>query len=179
MSRLTPLTYEQAPQDARPALDKIQSSFGSIANIFATLAHSPAALNGYLNFNQALSDGMLSPKLREQIALTVAYVNRCDYCASAHTALGKVAGLDDDATKASLLADAEDEKTRAVLGFAKQLTEDNGQVNDHDIKALQDLGYCQGFIIELIANVALNIFTNYLNHVAQTTIDFPKVSTNH
>ncbi|MGH1484787.1 MAG: carboxymuconolactone decarboxylase family protein [Cellvibrionaceae bacterium] len=177
MSRITPVSYEDSPEASRPALDKIKASFGGIANIFGTLGNSAAALNGYLNFSQALSDGLINAELREQIALTVAGVNSCDYCASAHTTLGKMAGLSDDDIKQSLIAQANDAKTAAVLAFAKTLTENRGNVSDDDIHSLKEHGYCQGFIVEVIANVALNIFTNYLNHAAQTDIDFPVVST--
>jgi len=177
MSRITPVTDDNAPESSRPGLDRVKASFGGVANIFSVFANSPAALNGYLDFNNALSDGLLSAELREQIALTVAAVNHCDYCASAHTVLGKMAGLSDDNIHKALMATASDEKSAVALSFAKKLIQQRGNVSDEDIQELSEQGYCQGAIVEIIANVALNILTNYVNVAAQTDVDFPLVAT--
>ena len=88
MTRLSPVNPDTAEGQAKELLSAVKQAMGSTPNIFTTFANAPAALEGYLNFNQALSKGALNPKLREKIALVTAGANGCDYCASAHTFLG-------------------------------------------------------------------------------------------
>jgi uncharacterized peroxidase-related enzyme len=146
-----------------------------VPNLIRTFANSPAALEGYLNFSGALGGGLLDAKLRERIALTVADANSCEYCLSAHTAIGKMVGLDEDEILTSRKATAADPRTSAALAFAHQIVVKRGEVDDGDVRAVRSAGFSDGEITEIVANVALNVFTNYFNHVAQTVVDFPKV----
>jgi uncharacterized peroxidase-related enzyme len=141
------------------------------------MAQAPAVLDGYLAFSGAVGKGKLSPQLREQIALVAAGANACDYCASAHAALGKMAGLGDDEIKRSLRGDASEPKARAAVTFAKKLIIYRGAVDDADVAAVKAAGFSDEEVIEIVGNVALNLFTNYFNHVAATDIDFPRVET--
>ena len=175
MPRIQPVTLESADDAQTEVLQTAKKKMGKIPNIVATMANSPAVANAYLGFSQALAGGSLSPQLREQLALTVGQTNGCDYCVSAHAALGARAGLSDDDVAAARLADAADEKNRAALAFAKKLVDDRGYVGDADVEALRSAGYSNGEVAEIVAAVALNIFTNYFNHVAETEIDFPTV----
>lgn len=163
--------------EAQEKLDGVKAKLGSVPNIFQTFAHSPAVLDFYLQGSGALGNTSISAALRESIALTVAGLNGCDYCASAHTVIGKGAGLDDDEANQNLNAQSGDKKSQAVLDFAALLVENRGNVNDNDVKALKDAGYSEGEVLEITAVVAFNIFTNYFNHVADTDVDFPHVST--
>ena len=97
MNRLHPIDPATAEGKAKTLLDGVKASLGSTPNMFRLLAASPATLEAYLSYNRALSHGVLPAKVREQIALVAAETNGCDYCASAHTALGKHAGLSQDA----------------------------------------------------------------------------------
>ena len=134
-------------------------------------------LEFYLNGSGALKNTAISAPLREQIALTVAGVNQCDYCASAHTAIGKGQKLDDAALADALKGKASDTKEQAALSFAKKLVESQGRVTDADLSAVTKAGYSEAEALEIVAVVAFNIFTNYFNHVADTDVDFPPVST--
>lgn len=175
MPRLTAVNPQTASGEAKALLDGVQKSLGMAPNIMRTLANSPAALNAYLSFSGALSKGRLSPRLREQIALVVAETNACDYCLSAHSALGKIAGLDEDEIQRSRDAEASDPVSRAALVFARKLVAGRGWVEDGDLEEVRSAGYDEGGVAEIVANVALNLFTNYFNHVADTEIDFPRV----
>jgi uncharacterized peroxidase-related enzyme len=139
------------------------------------MAQSPAVLEAYLNFSGALGAGKLNSRLREQIALITAEINGCGYCASAHTAIGKMVGLDEAAISAARNGNAEDSKSDAALKFARTLIVNRGEVSDAGLEAVKGAGFSDGEIAEIIANVAINIFTNYFNLVANTDIDFPKV----
>jgi uncharacterized peroxidase-related enzyme len=176
MPRLTALNPETATGEAKALLDGVQKNLGMAPNIVRTLANSPAALNGYLSFSGALSGGRLPQRVREQIALVVAETNGCDYCLSAHSAIGRKAGLSAEEIERSRGAEASDPRTQAALAFARKLVENRGWVQDSDVAALREVGFDEEDIAEIVANVALNLFTNYFNHVAETEVDFPRVS---
>lgn len=174
MSRINVINNEQNNGKAKELLDAVHAKLGITPNMMKTMAQSPAVLEAYLNFGGAL-DTTLNAKLREQIALVSAEENGCGYCASAHTAIGKMVGLSEAAILSAREANAEDIKTDAALKFAKQVVEKRGKVNDEDVAKVKIVGFNDGEIAEIVANVALNVFTNYFNEVAQTEIDFPKV----
>ncbi len=176
MPRLNAIDPKEATGKAKELLDGVKTKIGMVPNLMRTFANSPAALEGYLNFSGALGGGLLNAKLREQIALAVADANNCEYCLSAHTAIGKMVGLNENELVASRRASSEDAKTNAALMFAHQIVVKRGEVDDTDVRTVRGAGFSDGEITEIIANVALNIFTNYFNHVAQTVVDFPKVS---
>jgi uncharacterized peroxidase-related enzyme len=144
-----------------------------VPNLIATMASSPAVARAYLGFAQALAGGTLPRRLREQIALVVGEANACSYCVAAHTALGRRAGLTEAETKEARRASSQDGKERAALVFARKVVQDRGVVADADVERLRRAGYTEGEIGEIVANVALSIFTNYFNHVVGTEVDFP------
>ena len=175
MTRIQAIDYEQSTGKARELLDAVKAKLGITPNMMKTMAQSPAVLEAYLNFSGALGGGKLSARLREQIALISAEVNGCGYCASAHTAIGKMVGLDEDAILAARNGNAADAKTDAALKFARAVIVNRGEVSDADLQVVKDAGFSDGEVGEIVANVALNIFTNYFNEIARTDIDFPKV----
>lgn len=175
MPRIAPVTAPTGP--AKELLDAVQKKLGKTPNMMRALANSPAALKGYLELAGAVGGGLLNAKVREQIALAVAEVNGCDYCASAHSALGKMAGLAPTDIEAARRASASDTKTAAILRFASRLVESKGRASDADLSAVRAAGVNDAEVTEIVANVALNVFTNYFNHVADPEIDFPAVKT--
>lgn len=176
MPRLSTLDPETVTGPAKDLLDGVQAKLGFVPNLLKTMANSPAVLKAYLNFSSALGVGMLPAKLREQIALTVAEVNRCRYCLAAHAAIGKTVGLNDETIQDSRLAQSPNRKEAAALQFAQKLVVDRGWVNDEDLTRMRQVGFTDGEITEIVAHVALNLFTNYFNHVAGTEVDFPPVT---
>jgi uncharacterized peroxidase-related enzyme len=175
MTRIQPINYEQSTGKTKELLDAVKAKLGITPNMMKTMAQSPAVLEAYLNFSGALGGGNLSARLREQIALISAEINGCGYCASAHTAIGKMVGLDEDSILAARNGNADDAKTDAALKFARDVIVKRGEVSDADLQAVKDAGFSDGEVGEIVANVALNIFTNYFNEIARTDIDFPKV----
>ncbi|MEM7208962.1 MAG: carboxymuconolactone decarboxylase family protein [Pseudomonadota bacterium] len=166
----------QNPGDAAEAVAAVKQAMGTIPNIFATMAHSPAVLEGFLAFNGSLAGGTLSPAVREQIALTIAGANTCDYCASAHTLLAKGAGLDEAEAARNLRGEASDARVQAILGFVQNAVANRGKVASDDVSALRASGVSDAEIVEIVAHIGVNIFTNYFNHIAATDVDFPLVS---
>lgn len=176
MPRLRAVMTSDTTGKARELLEGVEKKLGMAPNIMRTMANSPAVLEAYLAFNSALAKGSLSAKLREQIALAVGEANQCKYCLAAHTALGKMAGLSEADIADSRRGASSHGKTQAALGFARKLVRERGWVGDDDLATLRSAGFDDGGIAEIVAAVAVNIFTNYLNHVAHTEIDFPNVS---
>lgn len=175
MPRIHPLNPEAAHPKAAELLTGIQRQLGVLPNIFKTLAHAPAALSGYLNLAKSLGSGALSAASREQIALAVAGTNRCGYCASAHTAMAQQTGVSTEELGRNLNAKSEDPRTQAVLTFVNRVVTLRGNVTDADLAQVRAAGLSDGEIVEIIANIAVNIFTNYLNLVARPEVDFPIV----
>lgn len=175
MSRLKAVTNASADRKSRGLLEGVEMKLGMVPNIMRTMANSPATLEAYLAFSNAMATGSLSAKLREQIALVVGETNKCEYCLAAHAALGRRAGLNDDEVTASRRGESADQKTAAVLTFAGKVVAERGRVADEDIASLRTAGLSDGEIAEVVSNVALNLFTNYFNHVALTEVDFPRV----
>ena len=173
MVRIHPVNEQTAPRPTAQLLNTVRKKLGSVPNLIATMASSPAVAQAYLSFSQALASGSLSARLREQIALTVGQANECDYCLAAHTALGKGAGLTEKETCDARQATSHNERERIVLQFAQKMVKVRGLVADADVESLRESGYTDGEVSEIVANVSLNIFTNYFNHVAGTEVDFP------
>ncbi|MDR3528500.1 MAG: carboxymuconolactone decarboxylase family protein [Rhizomicrobium sp.] len=177
MSRLfTPATIEATPTAAHASLEAVKKQLGVVPNLFRLVANSPAALEGYLGLSGALGKGTLPAQTRERIALAVAETNACDYCLSAHTYLAKnLAKLDDAEITANRSGASNDPKADAALHFAVKVVRARGHVSDDDVAAVKAAGYDDAQVIEIVQHVALNTWTNYINSVAQTEIDFPVV----
>ncbi|WP_368932033.1 carboxymuconolactone decarboxylase family protein [Achromobacter xylosoxidans] len=176
MSRVPLLDTATAPAASQDLLRQIHGAFGAIPNMFRAVANSPAALASMWAAFGALGGGTLSPQLGEKIAVAVADSNRCEYCLAAHTALGRKAGASAEQMAAAQAGQADDPRTAAALAFALKLVRGRGQVNDADVVALRQAGFDDGEIVELLAHVALNLFTNYVNVAFDVPVDFPKVA---
>jgi uncharacterized peroxidase-related enzyme len=175
MSRIQQIDPANATGKAKQLLDAVQSKLGIIPNLTRVLANAPAALEGYLNFSGALAGGVLNPKVREQIAIAVAQGNGCDYCLSAHTFLGSKAGLNEKNLSDARQAIGASDKDNAILKLALSILVQQGKVSDAAIQNARAAGLSDAEIMETTAHVALNIYTNYINHVAKTIVDFPAV----
>jgi uncharacterized peroxidase-related enzyme len=177
MTRIpTPATIQDAPEASRPLLDAVAKQLGSAPNMFRSIALSPHALEGHLGLFGALSKGALPAATRERIALAVAEVNGCSYCLSAHTYLGRnLAKLDDAEITANRNGASNDPKADAAVRFAAKVARERGHVTEADLTAVKLAGYTDAQVIEIVAHVALNSWTNYFNEVFQTEIDFPVV----
>jgi uncharacterized peroxidase-related enzyme len=157
-------------------LDGVQKGLGVTPNLFRVAARSASVLEALTSMFGAVSKGHLDAKTREAVALAVSEFDACDYCLSAHTLLGKGAGLSEGDLDKARNAKADDGRLGATLSLAKAITEKRGRVSDQDVEAARRAGLGDPEILEVVANVALTTFTNYLNEVAKTEIDFPVVT---
>lgn len=175
MSRIpTPATIDTAPEASRPLLEQVKKQLGSAPNMFRLEAQSPAALEGHLGLSGALAKGRLPAATRERIALAIAEFNGCGYCLSAHTYVaGNLVKLPPEEIAANRAGGSTDAKANAAVVFARKVAELRGHVADADLAAVRAAGYDEAQIVEIVQHVALNVWTNYLNEVARTEIDFP------
>lgn len=172
-----PPSIDAAPEAARPLLETVNATLGSVPNLFRITANSPAALRGLLDLSGALGKGRLSAPTRERIALAVAQLNGCDYCLAAHSYLGKaLAKLDEAEIRANRKGGSTDPRADAAVHFAVALVQARGHVSDADVAAVKMAGYGDAEIVEIVAHVALNTLTNYLNSALGTPVDFPAVA---
>jgi uncharacterized peroxidase-related enzyme len=175
MSALTALAPDQASPEAQATLAAVAASLGATPNLFRVAANSPAALSALVAMNGALAKGRIRAKLRESIALEVAQENGCDYCLSAHSALGKGAGLNEAEIAQARSGGAADPHADAALKLAGEIVRSRGRIGPDALARAKAAGVSDAEIVEIVGHIALNVFTNYLNIVAGTEIDFPVV----
>jgi uncharacterized peroxidase-related enzyme len=176
MTRISTATYETATDATKSFMDGIKAKFGKVPNFFGTIAQAPAAATAFASFNGALAETSLTAPEREAIALAQAGYHGCPYCAAAHTAIAKGAGVTEAETQIHLTGVASDPKTQSLITFTLTVVGKRGKVANEDIAAVKAAGFSEGQIIEAIAVVTANMFTNFVNLVATTDVDFPKVS---
>lgn len=176
MSHLNPKNPETTTGTHRQSFDQINAAFGVVPNMFKTIGNSPAALEAMWKFFGALSKGKIDKKLGELIAVRVADLNRCEYCLAAHTFLGKNAGLSESELKTAQAGESSNSRTQAALSFASKIVNNKAQLTVNDFSEIRKAGFSEEEISEILAHVALNIFTNYTNVAFGVEVDFPKVA---
>jgi uncharacterized peroxidase-related enzyme len=175
MSIFKSIEPSETTGQTKQMFDGLQRKLGMVPNLAKQLANSPVSLKAYLSWGAALSEGVLPAQLREQIAMAVANANGCDYCLSVHTALGSLAGLTREELLSAQQGDATDRRSGLAIQFALKVVEKRGHVPADEIDRLRSSGLADAEIIEIVAVVAVNLFTNYFNHIAEAEIDFPLV----
>jgi uncharacterized peroxidase-related enzyme len=176
MARLPIQNPETATGTNKNVFDGFQKALGVVPNMVRVMGNSPALLNGYAQFSGALSGGKLSAGLREQLALVTAEANSCDYCLSAHSAIGKLVGLKPEQIEAARQGQSTDPKIAAGLQFAQRIISTKGGVNESDIQTARQAGFSDAELAEIVGAVALNVLTNYFNRAFAVDVDFPRVS---
>ena len=178
MSRIpTPATIADAPAKSQPLLEAVHKQLGSVPNMFRLISTSPQALEGYLGLSGALGKGELPAATRERIALAVAEVNGCSYCLSAHTYFGATAAkLSAEELESARRGRSQDAHVEALLTLSNAIASNAGDVDEADVAAARLGGVTEEEIGEVVANLALNILTNYFNVLAKVDNDWPVVS---
>lgn len=169
MPCLKPLDRPAGQSEA--LLDQVRASMGFVPTLMRVLAHSPAALAGYLSLRNALALGALPIRLREQIAIAVAATNDCNACLVSHSRYGRSAGLAGEEIANAQHATSVDPASAAALGFARTLLERRGHVSNAEIAAVRAAGFDDGAIVEIAAAAALNTFANLVNNLAHDAPD--------
>lgn len=174
MPYLEVLDNESASAESREIFDKIRSDIGMLPNLYAVLGNSPTALRAYLQFDGTLGSGEFTDKEVQAVYLAASEINRCGYCASAHTAVGQQLGFSKEETKQLRTGEIDDDRLGPLTRLTREIVETRGHADDEYVRAFLDAGYSKAALVELHGLVAIKTFTNYINHLAGTPIDFPK-----
>ena len=175
MPRIQPIDPVAATGEAATQLAVARKMFGGTPNLVTTAALSPAVLQGMLGMFASLGKASLGARAGEKIAIAVAQANGCGYCLSAHTAIGTLHGVEAAALTDARRASSDDPKTAALLRLAVEINSTRGHISDATLAAARQAGLTDAEVVEVVGHVALNVFTNYLNNVSRTDIDFPVV----
>jgi uncharacterized peroxidase-related enzyme len=173
MTHIPALSRSHADAATGATLDAVQAKLGVLPNMFLTLAHTPVALNAYMQLSGVAATGKLDARQRERIALAVGQANDCGYCVAAHGAIGQMVDLSAEQIAQARRSQAETPRDAAVLTLARRIVETRGRVPVAELDAFKAAGFDDAAILEVLVNVVLNILTNYTNHIAGTEIDFP------
>ncbi|MBN3562096.1 carboxymuconolactone decarboxylase family protein [Aliamphritea spongicola] len=175
MSRINVVERNAASAEQGELLDAIQAQLGMVPNFLKVFANSPVALKAFLGLHGVAGDGELDGETRERIALALAQTNSCQYCLSAHTALGRKAGLESAEIAANREGASLDDNAAVAVKFALSLAENTGAVTNSELLVVREAGYNDAQIVEIITHVAMNLLTNMLAKASQVSIDFPEV----
>src|SRR5690348_8082598 len=173
-NRIQPVDPDRATGSIRRLFEEIRAKFALVPNLLRVVANAPAALEGLMALSAALARGALDEKTREQLALAIAESNLCAYCLSGHAAMAAKIGLNQAEIGNAIRASAADARIDAILKLARSIVVQRGELSDVDFGRARARGLSDGEIVETVANVALNIFENYMSHVARVPIDFPQ-----
>ncbi|PIZ30115.1 MAG: peroxidase [Alphaproteobacteria bacterium CG_4_10_14_0_8_um_filter_53_9] len=174
MQTIKSLSLETAPEASKSMLEAVQTKLGGfLPNLYASMAHSPAALQAMLGFGDAMNKASLPLTIREQIALAIAEENDCHYCRAAHTAIGKNAGLSEECTLKARRGIGTDDKAQAAIDLAREINSSRANLNPSSFEKARNSGLTDAEILEVLAATVQNIFTNYANHIINTDVDFP------
>ena len=176
MSRINVVTNEDANPEQQELYSAITAQLGMVPNFLKVFANSPTALKAFLGLHLIADEGSLNGRTKERIALTIAEQNACEYCVSAHSAIGKKAGLTGSEIEANRAGTSQDAKAAVAVKFAKALAEHNGEVTSAELLEVRGAGYSEAEIVEIITHVGMNIMTNILGKASRVEIDFPKVT---
>lgn len=166
-------TRDQVTPAVQGVFDHMQSAFGMVPNLFATIGYSENALTSYLAFQQAQAKGSFSSKEREAVFLAVSEVNGCHYCQAAHTAIGKMNGLSEAETVQLRAGTHPDAKLSTITRLAASITETHGRPAAQLLEDFFALGYGEKALVDLVALVADKTLANYVHNITQVPIDFP------
>jgi uncharacterized peroxidase-related enzyme len=175
MSTFNPIDPKTADTKTKAALDLVQTAFGGIPNLMKMLAIAPNVLSGIMAFNHEVTSGELETSLVEQVALLTSGINQCEYCVAVHVHVGQQAGLSRDELIDNLQGEASNPKAQAVLNFTRAVVNNRGKVDEPTVKALRDHGLSDKAIIEIVGVIGLYTFLNYVKHLTEPALDFPKV----
>lgn len=173
MSRVKPISVEEAQGEVKELYQNLAKKMGKVFNIFLNMGNSAATLKGFLSLSEAANQTSIPPKLREEISLVVGQTNHCQYCLSAHTTLARELGINDQDILKARHGESQDSKHQAILKFAKTVVENRGHVSNQDIASLKAAGVTDTELVEIILLININMFTNYFNLITDPKVDFP------
>jgi alkylhydroperoxidase family enzyme len=160
--------------DAAPsARSRAKDTYGIVPNLIDELAHhNPAAAVVYLDADQALMEGVLSPAEQQAVCLYLALVNESRYDAVVHSRMCLDVGVSPDDVHALLDGEAPEEPRLAALVEATQrVADERGWVDQEGVEALSAQGVDQGALYEIIALFGVKRFSGIVDHLSGLNTD--------
>ncbi len=174
MQRIHSVEPQHAQGRTKELLATVEQAFGALPNAAKVMANSPAVLESFLALSTAMGGVGIGDKLHHQIKLATSETNACSYCTSILSAIGPKAGLTAADLSEGRSANAKNAGTNAALKFARTVLESKGKVSNDDLQAIRKAGFGDAEIVEIVASVVVGCFTNFINNVAETTLDVPE-----
>jgi len=172
MSLFTQHTEATAPAESAAILGQVKARYGFIPNLAAYLAESPSALGAVLHLAGAVDKSSLTPQEQQIVQLTISVLNGCGYCKTAHTGMGKMAGIDEATISAVVgLTPLPDARHDALRNFTQKVVDERGWVSEADVRAFLDAGYTRAHVFDVVLAVANKVLTNYTNHIVGTLVN--------
>jgi len=172
MSEFPIHTIESAPPASRPSLQRLQQEIGFVPNLAATMADSPALLDGFTSVRNILGSSAFTRLERETISLAVSVANDCSYCIAAHSVFARMAGgSEPDIAALRDGAAPDDARLAALAAYTRHLVANRGHASDEAKHALLDAGFTRAQLLEAIAVVAFTTIANYAHNVSRCAID--------
>ena len=163
---------DNAPEAAKPYLEKAEQAFGLVPNLLKVMANFPPLLKTYLEGAMGLREANLTATEVEVIFLTVSRTNGCHYCMAAHSTVADMSKVPTEVTDAirngEPIADA---KLQALRTFTEIVVEKRGFPTDEEVSAFLAAGYTQQDILAVVYGVGIKTLSNYTNHLANTPVD--------
>jgi uncharacterized peroxidase-related enzyme len=138
----------------------------NVAEIIKCFSHRPEFMQQVMDFSWKLHfcDGHLTERTKEMIATLVSGQNRCPYCMHSHAFFLSAQGAGNDIVGAigrgdidgAPISDAE----KALLHFAKKLTQESYRNTEADVQRLRDAGFSEPQIAEAVYIIAMFAFFN-------------------
>ncbi|MEX0647507.1 MAG: carboxymuconolactone decarboxylase family protein [Balneolaceae bacterium] len=167
-------TRNDVNENIKAIFDNLEKKIGQVPNIYAFTGNSANALQNYLAFSQGQANGTFDSKEREAVFLAVSELNGCEYCLSAHSALGKMNGFTEDEILQLRAGNHPDKKFNVLTRLAAEIQRTHGNPDEELLQEFAGLGYQEDALVDLVSLVINVVFTNYIHNIAGFEIDFPK-----
>ncbi len=172
MSGLRVLTFDTAPEAARPSLEQAQRAFGFVPNLIGVLANAPIAARAYLALSEIFGSGTLSEIERQVVLLTVSFTHGCEYCMAAHSTVARMVRMPEPVLEALRAGHPlPDDRLETLRRTTAALVTNRGWISDAERQRFAAAGYTAGQLLEVVVGIALKTLSNYTNHLASTPVD--------
>lgn len=171
MKKFTVPTREEVAPANQTTFDNLNKALGFVPNLYATMAYSDNGLGRYLAYQNAKTS--LSNKEKEAVNLVVSEVNKCVYCKSAHTLIGKMNGFTDEQLLDIRREKADDPKLNALVKLAADITRNRGKAAAALVDDFFAQGYTNESLVDLLLQISDKTAMNYLHNLTQIPVDFP------
>ncbi|MBQ4833829.1 carboxymuconolactone decarboxylase family protein [Pseudoalteromonas sp. MMG010] len=174
MAEFTLYTAENAPEEAKPLLEKSVAAFGMLPNLHAVMAQAPTLLEGYQVLHELFQKTSFNAQELTVVWQTINVEHDCHYCVPAHSGIAAMMNIDQDIVDALVnKTPLSDPKLETLRETTLAMTRQRGVISDEQISKFFSAGYAQQQLLEIIVGLSQKVMSNYTNHLANTPVDEP------